>query len=85
VNAVDKDGRLCLSARDRVYFTSEGPGHLSADLGTPTGSRVIELSSGIGRIVFKPVPGRTATIEARTHAIKGAYLVLDSRDARDRK
>jgi len=85
VKAVDKDGRLCLSARDRVYFTSEGPGHLSADLGTPTGSRVIELSSGIGRIVFKPVPGRTATIEARTHAIKGAYLVVNSRDARDRK
>ncbi len=81
VKAVDKQGRLCLSARDRVYFTSEGRGHLLADLGTPTGSRVIEFSSGVARIVFQPLPAGVSTIEARTQAIKGAYLVLGSEDA----
>jgi len=59
-----------------VYFASEGPGRLRGNLGTPTGSQVIELASGVARIVFEPAKSGTSIIEARTQNIKGAYLVL---------
>jgi beta-galactosidase len=78
VRALDKQGRLCLSSREPVYFASEGPGHLRGNLGTPTGSQVIELASGIARIVFEPAKSGTSIIEARTQNIKGAYLLLTS-------
>jgi len=76
VRALDKQGRLCLSSRELVYFASEGPGRLRGSLGTPTGSQVIELASGVARIVFEPAKSGTSIIEARTQNIKGAYLVL---------
>lgn len=51
---VDRNGTLCLDARNRVRFTLAGAGRLNDNLGTATGSRVIELYNGRAEISFVP-------------------------------
>ncbi|HTV03762.1 MAG TPA: DUF4982 domain-containing protein [Acidobacteriaceae bacterium] len=51
---VDAHGTLCLDARKRVRFTIAGPGKLNDNLGTSTGSRVIELYNGRAEISITP-------------------------------
>ena len=74
---VDGKGRRVLSASDRVYFYHHGGGELRADLGTPTGSRVIEAANGRAAIELLP-PGRgeRAVIVVRTQALNGTRLIL---------
>ncbi|MBE3098654.1 MAG: glycoside hydrolase family 2 protein, partial [Planctomycetes bacterium] len=47
---VDGNGALCLDARHVVRFGLAGDGRLVDNLGTPGGSRVIELANGRARI-----------------------------------
>ncbi|HET8654513.1 MAG TPA: glycoside hydrolase family 2 TIM barrel-domain containing protein [Longimicrobiaceae bacterium] len=74
---VDAKGRRVLDYNRRVYFSHDGAGHLVADRGTPTGSRVIEFANGRAAIEFAPDPaGGRAVIEASNQDFKGTYLVL---------
>jgi beta-galactosidase len=50
VKLQDAQGILCLDARNRVRFTLAGDGQLLDNLGTSTGSRVIELYNGRAEI-----------------------------------
>lgn len=51
---VDCHGTLCLDARNRVRFTLAGPARFNDNLGTSTGSRVIEVYNGRAEISFIP-------------------------------
>lgn len=73
---MDKNGQLCTDYNKRVYFSSDGDGHLLVNYGTPTKSQVIEMANGKAAIEFVPVPGGSATIEARNQDFKGSYLKL---------
>lgn len=74
---VDKKGQRCLDYNRRVYFSSDGSGKLVDEIGTPTGSRIIEFASGRAAIEFVPVPGERAVIEARNQDFKCAYLTIE--------
>jgi beta-galactosidase len=74
---LDGNGRQSLGAADRLYFNSQGAGRLMVDLGTPTGSSVIQAANGYAAIEFVPPPaGKHATIVVRTQEINGARLDL---------
>jgi beta-galactosidase len=77
---VDKNGRRCLDYEELVYFDLSGSGKLLVDLGTPTGSSVIEFANGQASVVYKPVPGESATIEARNQSFKGDYIRIGEND-----
>ncbi len=49
----DANGSLCLDARNVVRFSVAGSGCLIDNLGTSTGSRVIQLYNGRARISLK--------------------------------
>lgn len=53
VSAFDKKMVLCLDARNQVRFSVTGDAQLIDDMGTPNGSRVIELSNGKAKIKIK--------------------------------
>ena len=53
VKALDAKGNLCLDARQQVTFGVTGDGTLMDDLGTPSGSRKIELQNGRAIIQVK--------------------------------
>ena len=76
----DADGNRCLDYQDRVYFSSDGPGHLLTNWGTPTRSQIIECANGRAAIEFHSIPDGRAVIEARNQDFKGSYLVLDGRE-----
>jgi beta-galactosidase len=72
--AVDINGSRALDYNKRIYFSSLGSGELLQNLGTPTGSSIIEMANGKASIEFKPVPSEEAVIEARNQDFKGSYL-----------
>lgn len=75
---VDGKSRRVLGARDRVYFYHHGGGELRADLGTPTGSRVIEAANGRAAIeLVAPRAGERAVIVVRTQVLNGTRLIID--------
>ncbi len=76
-DVVDKEGQLCFDYSKRIYFSSDVSGKLLENLGTPDGSSIIEAANGQAQIVFKPVKGKKAVIEARNQDFKGSYLVID--------
>jgi beta-galactosidase len=51
IQLIDEDGRPVIEDRRRVSFALNGPGSLSACLGTIDGSRVVELANGRASIV----------------------------------
>jgi beta-galactosidase len=72
----DANGLLCLDARNRVRFTIAGNGRLIDNLGTPDGSRVVELSNGRARISIQHrQPGRT-TVVVSADGISDALIPL---------
>ncbi|HVX40294.1 MAG TPA: glycoside hydrolase family 2 TIM barrel-domain containing protein [Gemmatimonadaceae bacterium] len=75
---VDAKGQRVLSASDRVYFGLNGDGRLLADLGTPTGSSIIEAANGRAAIEVEVPRGGHATIIARTQDINGSRLTVDA-------
>ncbi len=75
---VDEQGELCPQYNQRVYFNLNGPGELKRNMGTPTGSDVIEFASGKAAIEFIPGASGLSTIEALTQDFKGSYLRIDT-------
>ncbi|QHS51318.1 glycoside hydrolase family 2 TIM barrel-domain containing protein [Edaphobacter sp. 12200R-103] len=70
----DAKSILCLDARNRVRFTIAGDGRLIDNLGTPTGSRVVELSNGRARIrIAHSRPGQAA-VAVKADGISAALL-----------
>lgn len=72
---VDQRGTLCLDARNRVRFTLAGAGRLNDNLGTATGSRVIELYNGRAEISFFP-GAQSSVIGATSEGIAEAFLTV---------
>jgi beta-galactosidase len=68
----DASGVLCLDARTRVRFTIAGNGALIDNLGTPTGSRVVELYNGRAEISL------TRTQQGRTTVAVSAKGLFDA-------
>jgi len=75
---VDRSGRVASGASDRIYFDHTGGGHLVADQGTPTGSRVIEAANGRAAIEVAPPSGAdgAAVVTVRTQDLNGAWILL---------
>lgn len=72
---VDQHGTLCLDARNRVRFSLAGPSRLNDNLGTATGSRVIELANGRAEISFLPA-AQPSIIGVASEGIVEAFLRL---------
>lgn len=73
----DAKGVLCLDARTRVRFTIAGDGALIDNLGTPGGSRVVELCNGRARIgITRKEPGSGAIVVS-AEGISSALLQLN--------
>lgn len=53
VSAKDKNQVLCLDARNTVEFSVAGDAELIDNLGTPTGSRVVQLCNGKAKIKIR--------------------------------
>ena len=71
--ALDKNGLRCTSCAQTLYFTHDGGGKLIDNLGTPTGSRKVQLANGSAQIGF--LPGvRGARIGVQTQDFKGRYI-----------
>ncbi|MDZ4260822.1 MAG: beta-galactosidase, partial [Pseudomonadota bacterium] len=75
--AQDKDGNRVLNFSERAYFFNVGEsGRLIENLGTPTGSSIIEMANGYAAIEFE-MGSSPALIEFRTQNIKAAFLSLN--------
>lgn len=75
--AQDKDGNRVLDFSDRAYFFNVGEsGRLIENLGTPTGSSIIEMANGYAAIEFE-MGQSPALIEFRTQNIKAAFITLN--------
>ena len=57
--ALDRNGVLCLDARNVVHFGIAGDGTLIDDLGTSTAARVVELYNGRATITLKRNGGKS--------------------------
>ncbi len=75
--AVDKNGNMCIDLNTRVYFTSLGGGKLLDNLGTPTGSSIIELANGKAQILFQHIPFQKGVVEVRSQEYKGTYITIE--------
>jgi beta-galactosidase len=72
----DAQGVLCLDARNRVRFSLAGNGNLIDNLGTPSGSRVVELANGRARItIHRSSPG-ASSVGVNGKGVSGAILDL---------
>ena len=79
--ALDALGRRAVAFNDRAYFsTLNGDGRLDENLGTYSGSSIIEMSSGLSQIEFT-AGNRPTTVEFRAQNIKGVYLEVPPRDS----
>lgn len=75
--AVDQNGRHCLDFNKRVYFTALSGGKLLDNLGTNTGSSVIEMANGKAQIIFQHIPLQKGVVEVCSQDFKGTYLSID--------
>ena len=74
---LDDQGVACLDARNRVRFSMAGAGTLLDNLGTSTGSRLIELYNGRAAVSFVHNAG-PSEIAVTGDGIKGALLTFPS-------
>lgn len=72
----DAQGVLCLDARNRVRFTLAGNGALIDNLGTSTGSRVVELYNGRAEISATRTPEGRTTIGVSASGIPDAFCSI---------
>jgi beta-galactosidase len=73
---LDAQGILCLDARTRVRFSIAGSGRLIDNLGTPTGSRVVELANGKTRITVQRNGSETTMVAIQAKGVSGTVLTL---------
>jgi beta-galactosidase len=52
-NLYDSKGTLCLDARNQIRFSLAGNGRLLDNMGTPSGSRVVQLANGRAEITIE--------------------------------
>ena len=71
---LDKDGVLCLDARNVVRFGIIGDGQLLDNLGTSTGARKLELYNGRAQITVSYKD--KAVVSVSSEGIKSAFLTL---------
>lgn len=75
---VDTEGVLCLDARNRIRFSIAGSGRLIDNLGTPNGSRVVELANGRARITVQRTGPGPSVVAVESQGIQGALLTFPS-------
>jgi beta-galactosidase len=71
----DANGTLCLDAKNAVRFSLAGPGKLIDNLGTSSGSRLVQLYNGRARISIDRNTG-TSTIAVAGEGIASAFLSI---------
>lgn len=71
----DASGVLCLDARDVVRFSLAGAGKLIDNLGTSTGSRVVQMYNGRARISIDR-NGGPSTVSVVTEGISPAFVSI---------
>ena len=71
----DAKGILCLDARNRVRFTIAGEGTLIDNLGTPTGSRVVELYNGRAEISLL-TNNSSSAVSVTAEKLKPAFVTV---------
>jgi beta-galactosidase len=72
----DAQGVLCLDARNRIRFTLAGNGRLIDNLGTPTGSRLVELCNGRAEISLTRAKAGQATMGVSSMGIADAFCLI---------
>jgi len=75
VRLLDGNGVLCLDARNQVRFAIAGDGTLIDNLGTGTGSRVLELYNGRAMITLKRNGGKSQ-VSVSSKAVPSAFLEI---------
>ena len=73
----DKDGVSCLDAANTVRFGLTGDGRLLDNLGTSTGSRVVQLYNGRAQISLQ-LAGQSAVASVSSDGIKTVFLNVDN-------
>lgn len=68
----DKEGHLCLDAKNRVEFAVAGDASLVDNLGTADGSRKVETSNGVAKIKIR-FDQRNWVASVKTSGIKAAF------------
>ncbi|HMG03717.1 MAG TPA: glycoside hydrolase family 2 TIM barrel-domain containing protein [Edaphobacter sp.] len=76
VKLYDAQGVLCLDARNRVRFTLAGNGALIDNLGTPAGSRVVELANGRAAISFTCAKKGQTTIAVSSPGLADTFCTI---------
>lgn len=76
----DADGVECLDAANVVRFGLVGEGRLIDNLGTPDGSRVVQLANGRARIRAE-ISGRKAVVAVTADGLRSAFVTLDAAPA----
>ena len=77
VQAVDKNGTLCLDAKNFIEYSLSGKGNMIDDLGTSTGSRKVQLFNGAGMIRVN-LDHSTNWIAVNAEGLKPAFARLKS-------
>jgi len=72
----DAKGILCLDARNQVRFSVAGGAKLIDNLGTPRGSRVVQLYNGRAQITLQAAPALQSVVAVNTPGITGAFYAL---------
>jgi beta-galactosidase len=72
----DAQGVLCLDARNRVRFSLAGNGRLIDNLGTPSGSRVVELANGRACIAIQRTGPGASSVAVDAKGVSGVILAL---------
>ena len=72
----DANNVLCLDARNRVRFSLAGNGKLIDNLGTPGGSRVVELTNGHAQIAVQRTGPGASSIAIESKGIAGTMLTI---------
>lgn len=80
VRAFDRSGVACLDAANLVRFGLTGDGRLVDNLGTATGSRVVQLANGHARIDVQLTGGRAVT-SVSSEGLPTEFLELNSAKA----
>jgi beta-galactosidase len=75
--AVDVEGNRCTNFNKRVYFSAISGGRLIDNLGTPSGSSVVEMANGKAQIIFEHIPLEKGVVEVRNQDFKGSYVVIE--------
>ncbi|MGI9176470.1 MAG: alginate lyase family protein [Pirellulales bacterium] len=78
--AFDKDDQACLDAATLVRFAIAGEGVLIDNLGTPDGSRAVQLANGRARIRLA-LSGRKAVAAVTSTGLRSAFVTIDAHPA----